>query len=140
MYLYTSINPYGFGDSCKPFIRKLGKSLASNCLCGSYPSPVPSVQNKLPSKGRLPLNTVGSKESGQQIRKLFWLAVLTHSLHFPSAPAIECQIPLFTKEESRQPSFSPYSKVSCVYKVSSIIFLSISCRQGPYLNFFLLLN
>lgn len=63
VYLYTSVIQFNFGIA-EPFIRKLEKPLASNGLCGSYPSPVPSVQNKLPSEGRLPLNTTGSKESG----------------------------------------------------------------------------
>lgn len=103
--------------------------LASNCLCGSYPSPFPSVQNKLPSNGKLPLNTIGSKESGQQIRKYFWLAALTHNPFLSQLPTIQCKSmwissPQISIGRNRLPGFSSYSEVSHVYKVSPF-FLSI---------------
>ena len=130
-FQYTSVNQYGFGDSYKPLlIRKLEKPLASNCLCGSYPSPVPSVQNKLPSNGKLPLNTTGSKESGQQIRKYFWLAALTHNPFLSQLLTIQCKSmwissPQISIGRTRLPSFSSYSGVSHVHKVSPF-FLSIN--------------
>lgn len=104
--------------------------LASNCLCGSYPSPVPSVQNRLPSNGKLPLNTIGSKESGQQIRKYFWLAALTHNPFLSQLPTIQCKSmwissPQISIGRTRLPSFSSYSGVSHVHKVSPF-FLSIN--------------
>ena len=98
-------------------MRKTGETLVSNCPCGSSPSPVPSVQNKLPSKGKLPLNSIGSKESGQQMRKYVWLAALTQSIFPQRFPTIQCK-PMWISSlqispgRTRQPGFSSYSGVS----------------------------
>lgn len=116
-------------------MEETGETLISNCPCGSSPSPVPSVQNKLPSKGKLPqqyrVKRIWSADEKIHLAGCFDPVIL--SARFPPSSVNQCGYHLqISLGRTRQPGFSSYSGVSWVH--SFFIFLSIrlqvSCSPG----------